>query len=232
MKKTTQELITEIQEEYQYRLQQGEQDYKIKTYNTFSYIQKYFSPDQKATFSREAIFFILEHFKEKRAEIIQNYQEIDSNFYRDLSRYISPFASLIEFCTNLPVKYLQEKDITNLLEFYAHQHTIKLVHPHSRSPFDINHHLLNINLVLRFIVIYQIEQELSQHHIQLLNSLKTQTHIQEYTFLVEGIDDLIHQTGNLAQTYLEKNSRKIIAAQDLASHKKWKWLQGLPHSVY
>ena len=65
--KTTQELVTDILQEYSRRIENGEEyatilDRETYDYSAFSYIQKYYSQDQKEEFCQRGLFFNAGYF--------------------------------------------------------------------------------------------------------------------------------------------------------------------------
>ena len=225
--KTTKELILDIQKEYIARREQGEKHYDIKDYYAFFYVKKHLSDEEKAKFSKEAILESLEYFKEKRNEIIEEHSEVQMLFFNNLEQEIYPFQILFQFCVPFASSVLTEDDIIAFLSYFDNTSSLKYFNDYQKKYFDvdISNSLLYLPYVLELIIYYQNYQPISNRIIKKLEQLKNHPKVKEVESKVKEIDDIINGNGTISDKFSQEEKPKEIFAQDLATGKKWKWLQ-------
>ncbi len=221
---TTTDIIENLLEEYTRRTKNGERSYQIKdSYSSF-YINKYYSEEEQVAFGKKGLLTVLDHIKTKRDLIIA---ENDTASLQTLYKSINPHQFLFEFCVPYAAPELQEEDIFPFLAYYDSSPRLEIYNDLSKKTFeaDISNALLYHGYVLDLVIIFQQQHSLSEQLVTKLEQLKDYPSIKEYESQLKRIDDVINGESRLYRVAIPEKIIKKLSASDLASGKKWEWLQ-------
>lgn len=225
---TLQSIIKDLTNEYFQRLSKGESDYSmdINDFAIFAYIEKYYTKNEKADLSLKLIFEVLTFFKKKRIEVFNDKENITICSLQELSKKIYPYEILFRYCQQHIIEDIKEEDILQFIDYYNAEYTINIYNEYQRknNSINLNQDLFNcsnvIRLVVSFLDINPFSGILKQRLLRLKNIIR-----KEHMYYEEQIDDIIKGNVKKYSERINIENKLQLDANDLKSHKKWKWLQ-------
>ena len=218
--KTTSQLIESVKQEYSERLLRGESSFDHPTPAAFYYIDKYFDVAQRQQFAKDAVAHSLAQFTAIINQLVAEYKGMPYRAWHKISDQIQPYQNLIDFCLEDLAGSISEEELIQLLAYYEKPQIMYFYHGEyfsEQNPDNLQERFLSVFTIQKLLASYKAKNGFSPTiHAEILKLKENLIHVSSANHLDELLDE--------AQAFIPQ-AVKTLDAKELATGKKWKWLQ-------